>query len=61
MEKLAIHGGKPVRTQRLNNLPAVAPREKELVMEVLESRQLCAIDGKKVAELEQKFSRYIGT
>ncbi len=60
LQKLAIHGGKPVRTQRLNNLPAVAPREKELVMEVLESRQFCAIDGKKVAEFEEKFARYVG-
>ena len=61
LEKLAIHGGKPVRTQRMDNSPAVAPREKELVMEVLDSRDLCAIDGKKAAEFEEKFADFIGT
>jgi dTDP-4-amino-4,6-dideoxygalactose transaminase len=61
LEKLAIHGGKPVRTERLDNSPAPAPREKELVMEVLESRELCAIDGDKAAELEVRFAKAMGT
>jgi len=61
LEKLAIHGGKPVRTTRLNNYPAVAPREKELVMEVLDSRNLCAIDGPKAAEFEERFAEAVGT
>ncbi len=61
LEKLAIHGGKPVRTGRLNNSPAIAPREKELVMQVLDSRQFCAIDGRKVSEFEERFADYVGT
>lgn len=60
MEKLAIHGGEPVRRERLNNLPGIAPREKELVMEVLASRRFCAIDGTKAADLEEKFAQYVG-
>ncbi len=61
MEKLAIHGGSPVRTERLNNDPSVAPRERELVMQVLDSRQFCAIDGPMVAKFEEEFAKYVGT
>jgi perosamine synthetase len=61
MEKLAIHGGSPVRTERLVNDPSVAPREKELVMQVLDSRQFCAIDGPMVATFEEEFAKYVGT
>jgi dTDP-4-amino-4,6-dideoxygalactose transaminase len=60
MDKLAIHGGNPVRTERLDNRPAVAPREKELVMEVLDSRHLCAIDGPMAAKFEENFAEYVG-
>lgn len=60
MEKLAIHGGNPVRTERLDNSPAIAPRERELVLEVLESRQLCAIDGSKADQFEERFADLMG-
>lgn len=39
--------------------PIVSEREKQLVLEVLESGELAS--GKKVAEFEEKFSRYVGT
>jgi len=60
MEKLAINGGNPVRTERLNNRPAMAPNEKKYVMEVLDSRHLCAIDGPMAARFEENFAKYIG-
>ncbi len=61
MEKLAINGGTPVRTERLDNSPAMAPKEKELVLNVIESRELCAIDGSKADEFEHKFADFVGS
>jgi len=61
MDRLAIHGGDPVRRGEIDLKPALAPREMELVSKVIESRRVSSIDGPMTPDFEEKFSSYIGT
>lgn len=57
MEKLAIHGGKPIRERKLfYGHQYIDERDKEAVMQVLDSDYLTC--GPKVAELEKKLCAY---
>ena len=57
MEKLAIHGGKPIREKKLfYGHQYIDERDKEAVMQVLNSDYLTC--GPKVAELEKKLCEY---
>ncbi|MBU7004517.1 MAG: DegT/DnrJ/EryC1/StrS family aminotransferase [Theionarchaea archaeon] len=60
MEELAILGGSPVRTRDIDLDPAMAPRELELINQVIESRKLSSNDGSMNPRFEAEFSRYIG-
>jgi len=62
-EKLALLGGKPVRTEPFPPYPIITDREINAVNEVLKSRQLSTfhssfIGGKKVREFENNFAAY---
>jgi 8-amino-3,8-dideoxy-alpha-D-manno-octulosonate transaminase len=69
-EKLALHGGKPVRTTGLppRSYPGaqfIDEQEQKEVTEVIESRSLFRWYGpktpKKVAQFEEEFARFMGT
>jgi len=60
MGKLAINGGKPVRTQDFPRWPIFDEREKKILIEVLESGKW-GIGGKKVPEFSEKFAAMHGT
>ncbi len=53
-DKLAIHGGEPVRTKDYPGWPQAGPREEELVLEVLRSDQWGGYN-KYVSEFEKLF------
>lgn len=56
--KLALFGGAPVRTQPWPAWPVYDERERDALMEVLESRQWCRLNGKKVEQFETAFAAY---
>lgn len=60
MGKLAITGGKPVRTEGWPGWPVHDEREVELVSEVVRSGNW-SYDGQKELEFAQKFAEFIGT
>jgi perosamine synthetase len=62
-EQLAIKGGKPVRQELLNFVPAEADIGKEeidAVMEVLTSKKLSQLTSEKVSQFEDAFAKYYG-
>ncbi|MDI6782767.1 MAG: DegT/DnrJ/EryC1/StrS family aminotransferase [bacterium] len=56
--KLAINGGKPVRTKPFPKWPQFDTKEKKAVIEVLESGHWGKLSGKKVQEFEERFAVY---
>ncbi|MFB3896880.1 MAG: DegT/DnrJ/EryC1/StrS family aminotransferase [bacterium] len=65
MDKLAIEGGKQVRTKpfpTVNDTSGrwIGPEEKELVMQVLDSGHLNRVGGKYVARFESDFAHKFG-
>ncbi len=66
--KLAIHGGKPVRTEPFPAYPTIGPEEKERVLDVLNSGQLSSfsasrqgfLGGQRVQAFESAFAEYHG-
>ncbi len=61
VEKLAIEGGKPVRTTPFPPRIQMGPDEERAVVEVIRSNALCRLNGTKVKELEKKFPEYMGS
>lgn len=63
MEKLAIYGGKPVRSEVLHFVPVeanIAREEIEAALEVLKSKKLSQLAGETVGDFEKAFARYCG-
>lgn len=65
MEKLAIHGGEPVRARPFPSINDASGRtigdeELALVTEVIRSAKLNRGAGEKVAQLEREFAAYMG-
>jgi len=59
-ERLAIDGGKPIRTQKIPiNLPYFDKNDEEAVVERLRSTWVSG-DGPKCREFEQEFAKYLG-
>ncbi|MGQ9630180.1 MAG: DegT/DnrJ/EryC1/StrS family aminotransferase [bacterium] len=58
MGKLAVSGGKPLRTKAFPKWPIFDEREKQTLIEVLESGKWGVIDGTKVHEFEEKFAKF---
>jgi dTDP-4-amino-4,6-dideoxygalactose transaminase len=58
---LAVNGGTPVRTAPFPAWPAYDERERELLLEVLESRRWWATQGTKVKEFERRWGECHGT
>jgi len=61
VEKLAIEGGKPVRTKPFPPRIQMGPDEERAVVEVIRSNALCRLNGTKVKELERKFPEHMGS
>lgn len=61
MSELAINGGAPVRTDPYPTWPAHDDRERDLLMEVLDSSQWWSTQGTKVHEFEQAWGDLHGT
>ncbi|MBO3803097.1 MAG: DegT/DnrJ/EryC1/StrS family aminotransferase [Candidatus Brockarchaeota archaeon] len=59
--KLAIEGGKPVRTKPFPPRVQMGPEEERAVVEVVRSNALCRLNGTKVKELEKKFPEHMGS
>lgn len=62
-EKLALHGGKPVRSKLLTFEPEVAdigPAEISAAVRVLKSNKLSQLSGEEVADFEHEFAEYYG-
>lgn len=59
-KKLALHGGTPVRTKPFPKWPVFDDREKQRLMQALESGRWGKLDGKLNEEFEQKFAAYVG-
>jgi len=59
-EKLAIDGGKPVRSKPFPSWPMWGKREEELLLEVLHSGKWGTLNGPKVIEFEGKFAAFQG-
>jgi len=59
-EKLAIHGGQPVRTVPFPSWPIWDEREEELLLEVLHSGHWGLPPGGKVTEFERRFAAFVG-
>jgi dTDP-4-amino-4,6-dideoxygalactose transaminase len=60
MPKLAIDGGKPIRTRPMHPWPVFDRREEELLLEVLHSGNWGMLSGDKVHSFEQCFARFQG-
>jgi len=60
MDKLAIEGGKPVRTKPFPPRIQMGIEEERAVIEVIRSNALCRLDGTKVKELERAFPAHMG-
>ena len=58
MANLAINGGKPVREKPFIKWPIYNDRERELLLNVLESHDWGIISGDKNREFEEKFSKF---
>lgn len=56
--KLAINGGKPVRTKPFPKWPQYNEQERKLLLEVLESNDWGRLGGNKVKEFEEKFAAF---
>ncbi|RLE90631.1 MAG: DegT/DnrJ/EryC1/StrS aminotransferase, partial [Thermoprotei archaeon] len=54
----AIEGGRPVRDSSLSAWPKFTQREKELILQVLESGRLVSTLGRMTREFEEKFARF---
>ncbi len=61
MEKLGINGGTPVRTTPFPLWPDFDDTERQLILEVLDSRQWWATQGTKVKEFEKQWGDFHGT
>ncbi|HOB76467.1 MAG TPA: DegT/DnrJ/EryC1/StrS family aminotransferase [Phycisphaerae bacterium] len=59
-EKLAIHGGKPVRSEPFPAWPVYGPEEERKLVEVLRSGKWGKQDGQEVATFERRFAEYCG-
>src|SRR5512136_373795 len=59
-EKLAIHGGKPVRTAPFPSWPVFGETEERKLVEVLRSGKWGKLDGPEVARFERRFAEYSG-
>jgi perosamine synthetase len=62
-EKLALHGGKPVRTKIIPFVPEeadVGPAEINAAVKVLRSKKLSQLSGEEVANFENEFAQYYG-
>ena len=59
-EKLAIDGGRPVRTLPFPSWPVWDEREERQLLEVLHSGRWGILDGGKVAEFEARFAEFVG-
>jgi perosamine synthetase len=60
-EKLALHGGKPVRTKIIPFVPEeadVGPAEINAALKVLRSKKLSQLSGEEVANFENEFAKY---
>ena len=58
MEKLALHGGKPAKTNEFPAWPQFDATEEQALMEVLHSGIWWRTPGKQTLEFEQKFASY---
>ncbi len=58
MEKLAIHGGTPVKNNPFPAWPVYNEAEEKALMEVLKSRQWWRTPGTRTQQFEQNFARY---
>jgi len=61
MEKLGINGGTPVRATPFPLWPDFDDTERQLILEVLDSRQWWATQGTKVKEFEKQWGDFHGT
>jgi dTDP-4-amino-4,6-dideoxygalactose transaminase len=61
MEQLGINSGAPVRTAPFPAWPEFDDTERQLVLEVLDSRQWWATQGTKVKEFERQWGDFHGT
>lgn len=57
---LAIHGGSPVRSTGFPEWPTADTRERELLLEVLDSRRWWSSQGTKVREFETQWAQFHG-
>ncbi len=60
MEKLAVLGGQPVKTRPFPEWPYYDEREKQALLEVLESRKWWRTPGDQALAFEQEFAAYHG-
>jgi len=58
MEKLAIHGGTPVKSTPFPAWPVYDEAEEKALAQVLESRQWWRTPGSRTLQFEQNFARY---
>ena len=58
MEKLAIHGGAPVKSTPFPTWPIYDEAEENALMEVLKSRQWWRTPGTRTLQFEQNFAKY---
>lgn len=61
MPQLALKGGVPVRSAPYPSWPYADERERELLLEVLDSGDWWASQGTKVKEFETAWGRFVGT
>lgn len=59
-EKLAIHGGKPVRSEPFPAWPVFGEAEERKLVQVLRSGKWGKMDGQEVATFERRFAEYSG-
>ncbi len=59
--KLALLGGKKVRTKAFPSWPVVKPEDEPVWNEVLHNKGWCRLDGNMVKEFEKKYAKLMGT
>lgn len=59
-ERLAIHGGKPVRSKPFPSWPVFGKKEERGLIRVLRSGKWGRLDGEEVARFEVRFAEYHG-
>ena len=59
-ERLALLGGKPIRTQPFPSWPIVRENDEQAWKEVLASGKWCRLDGNRAARFETEWSRVLG-